>query len=193
MIQRIKTCKELLPYLCVRIEDEGIQVGIDESIEEDKIAIVKVDDYYNGLHVKNPPKSVDFCVLVDCECEWYCLYLLELKNVSSPKFLVIKDIHEKFYNTINDFLSWRFKDIFLDDKYKYKAIRLYLISDAYGLQGRFGNFEEYKRIQEKRQRIRVKDSLRVDVNLSAKLFRFKGRTVSICFDIPPNPVIMRIS
>lgn len=192
MIQRIKNCKELLPYLRDRIEDEKIQVNIDKNIKDNQIAIVKVDDYYNGLHVANPPKSVDYCVVVDCECDWYCLYVLELKGVSSPKYLVIKDIHEKFYNTIYDFLSCRFGSIFLDDKYKYKAINLFLVSNAYGLQGKFENYEEYKKIQEKRQKMRLKDSLRIDVNLSSKPYKFKGRTVCICFDIPPNPVITRI-
>lgn len=193
MIQKIKSCRELRPYLCDKIEDEGIEVGIDESLNENEIAIIKVDDFYNGLHMKNPPKSVDFCVLVDCECDWYCLYLLELKNVSSPKHLIIKDIHEKFKNTIHDFLTDRFNRIFLDDKYKYKDIKLYLVSDVYGVQGKYASFDEYKKVQERKQRIRNKDSLRVDFNLGSKLFKFKGRTVSICFDIPPNPLIIKIT
>lgn len=193
MIQRIKTCRELSPYLCTHIEDGGIQVEIDKEIRDSQIAIIKVDDYYNKLHVKNCPKSVDFCVLVDCECDWYCLYLLELKNVCTPKNLVIKDIQEKFYTAIYDFLSDRFKNIFLDAKYKYKAVKLFLVSDAYGIKGRFSNFKEYKKILEKRQKIGKKDSLKVDVNLSSKLYKFKGKTVSICFDIPPNPVIKKIS
>ncbi len=112
MIQQIKAEGRLIPYLCQVIEDEGIQVGIDGSLQEDQYAIVKVDGYYNGLHLVSPPKSIDFLISVDCECDSFVLYLLELKNVKKPKFLNTKDIHEKFQNTINDFLSERFKDIF---------------------------------------------------------------------------------
>ena len=150
MIHEIKVCKDLIPYLKNNIEDEKIEVGIDEKIDLKDIAIIKVDEYYNGLHLAMPPKSIDFLVIVDCECSWYNLYLLELKNVNSPKKLNIGNIQEKFEVTINDFLSGRFKDIFLADKYKYKDIKLYLVSDAYGLCGKYQNYQEYRNIQEKK-------------------------------------------
>lgn len=193
MIQMIKECKKLIPYLKLVIEDEGIQVGIDEAIDLNKLAIIKVDDFYSGLHLAFPPKAIDFLVVVDCECNSYVMYLLELKNVASPKYLEIKDIHEKFENTIKDFLSIRFEDIFLNDRFKYKEIKLYLVSDAYGLNGRYNTYEEYKKIQDKRQRIAQKDSLKVDFHLGKKLFKFRGKILQIAYDIPPNPIIKKIS
>ena len=192
MIQKIKNCKELIPYLKNAIEDEGIEIGIEECLVSEKMAIIKVDDYYNGLHLTLTPKSIDFAIAVDCECNWYVLYLLELKNVNSPKRLSVKDIHEKFENTINDFLSKRFEEIFMADQYKYKDVKLYLVSDAYGLKGKYGTYAEYQRIQDKKQKIQVKDSLRVDFNLGQKLFKFRGKIVRITYDIPPNPIIIKI-
>ncbi len=193
MIQRIKSCDQLHPYLHDRIEDQGIEVEIAPNLAETKLAIVKVDDYYNDLHMGVTPKAIDFCVVVDCACDWYSMYLLELKNVNSPKYLKLADICEKFDNTINDFLSMRFKDIFLDDRYKYKSIKLYLVSDAYGMNGRYKNFDEFKRAQERKQRINSRDSLKVDFNLGTKLYKFRGKVLSINFDIPPNPIISGIS
>lgn len=193
MVQEIKSCKELIPYLKNLIEDEGIEVGIEQSLEDKQIAIIKVDEYYNDLHLALPPKSIDFAVVVDCECLSYVLYLLELKNVNSPKKLNIRDIQEKFETTIKDFLSERFKNIFLADKYKYKDVKLYLVSDAYGLSGKYGTYEEYKKIQEKKQKVQGRDSLRVDFNLGSKLYKFRGRIVKINYDIPPNPIIKKIS
>ncbi len=192
MIQKIKNCKELIPYLKNIIEDEGIEVGIDDSLTPEKLVIIKTDDYYNGLHLSFPPKSIDFVVAVDCACDWYVLYLLELKNVNSPKKLSVKDIHEKFENTICDFLSQRFGEIFMASQYKYKDIKLYLVSDAYGLKGKYSTYEEYKKIQNKRQRIQGRDSLRVDFNLGSKLFKFRGKIIRISYDIPPNPIVRRI-
>lgn len=192
MIQEIKNCKELMPYLKKVIEDEGIEVGIDGCLNPEKIVIIKADDYYNGMHLDFTPKSIDFVVVVDCECDWYVLYLLELKNVNSPKKLSVKDIQEKFENTIYDFLSRRFQNIFMANQYKYKDIKLYLVSDAYGLAGKYGKYEEYKKIQDKKQKIQGRDSLRVDFNLGSKLFKFRGKIVRINYDIPPNPIIQRV-
>lgn len=193
MIQEIKSCKELIPYLRNKIEDEKIEVGIEDNLSEQQLAIIKVDDFYNNLHIASPPKSIDFVVTVDCECFAYALYLLELKNVNSPKKLNIRDIQDKFSTTIYDFLTERYGYIFLNDKYKYKDIKLYLVSDAYGLSDKYNTYEEYKKIQDKKQRIQSKDSLRVDCNLSSRLYKFKGKIVSINFDIPPNPIIRKIS
>lgn len=189
MIRQIKTNRELVPYLCSEIQDEGIHVEIDQKLTEEKYAVVKVDDFYNGLHLSVIPKSIDFLAAVDCECDAYLLYLLELKNVKNPKFLIMKDIHEKFQNTIEDFMSNRFRDIFLNDRYKYKDIKLYLVSDAYGLQGKYQTYEQYKAVREK---INQRDSLKIDLALGGKLYRFKNRVVQIQYDLPPNPVIRRI-
>ena len=193
MIQEIKSCKELIPYLRDRIEDENLEVEIEDNLREEQYAIIKVDDFYNSLHIASPPKSIDFVVTVDCECFSYVLYLLELKNVNSPQKLNIRDIQDKFHTTIYDFLTERFGYIFLNDKYKYKAIKLYLVSDAYGLSEKYATYEEYRKIQDKKQRIQMKDSLRVDCNLASRLYKFKGKIVQINYDIPPNPVIRKFS
>ena len=116
------------------------------------------------------------------------MYLLELKNVKSPQFLNIRDIQEKFDVTIRDFLSDRFADIFMNDRYKYKHIFLYLVSDAYRISGRYSTYEEYKKVQEK---INKRDSLKVDLNLGSKLYRFRGKILTISYDIPPNPIIRK--
>ncbi len=189
MIHQIKTNRKLIPYLCKEIEDEGMAVEIDDTLAEEKYAVIKVDAFYNGLHLSIVPKSIDFLVAVDCECHAYLLYLIELKNVKNPKFLIMKDIHEKFENTIRDFLTERFGEIFLNDKYKYKDIRLYLVSDAYGLKGRFQNFAQYQALSEK---INKRDSLKIELALGGKLYKFKNKVVKIQYELPPNPVIRRI-
>jgi hypothetical protein len=179
-----------MPYLRETIEDEGIEVGISEHLILDKLAIVKVDDYYAGLHLAAPPKAIDYLVVVDCECNSFVMYLLELKNVNSPKFLDIKAIHEKFDNTISDFLSKRFAGIFMNDSFKYKEILLYLVSDAYGLCGKYESYNEYRNF---RERINKRDSLKTEMNLGNKMFRFRGKILKISYDMPPNPIIKRIS
>lgn len=76
----------------------------------------------------------------------------------------------------------------MNDRYKYKYIFLYLVSDAYRISGRYSTYEEYKNVQEK---INKRDSLKVDLNLGSKLYRFRGKILGISYDIPPNPIIRK--
>ena len=186
MISKIQNERRLKDCIRYEIEDEGISVGVDEKLEKTEYIGIKVDDYYNGLHDLTPPKSTDFVVVVDNSCDWYNLYVLEMKNVDSPKFLKIRDIQEKFATTINDFLSEKFKDIFLDDRYKYRDIQLYLVSDAYGLAEKAESYEKYREIQEKLDK---KDSLKVDKGLAEKVYRFRNKFLKIKYEFPPNPII----
>ena len=114
------------------------------------------------------------------------MYIIEFKDVSSQEGLKIRDIQDKFTTTINDFLSERFKDIFLDDRYNYKDIQLYLVSDAYGLVGKAESYEKYREIQEKLDK---KDSLKVDKGFEEKVYKFRNRLLRIKYEIPPNPII----
>ena len=169
MLQKIKGERTLKPYIRYKIEDAGIEVNVDEKLTSEDYVGIKVDDYYAGLHEAIIPKAVDFAIVVDCSCSTYVLYLLELKNVNSPKHLIISDIHEKFKNTISDFLSDRFKEIFMNGKYK--------------------DYEQYKKCVSK---IYGRDTLKVDHNLGGQLFRFRNRVLKIEYDIPPNPIIRKI-
>lgn len=165
MVNMIKKDAHLVPYLTTTIEDTGIEVGLDQRLCPDDFAAIKVDDYYAGLKISTPPKAVDFVVIVDCQCDSFSMYILELKNVNGPGKLNIVDIQEKFSNTINLFLSNTFSYIFLNDRFKYKEIKMYLVSDAYGEAGNFANHSEYLRFRDK---VNKKDTLKVDMSLSEK-------------------------
>lgn len=185
----IKKDARLVPYLKSTIEDSGITVHVDPMLRDEDYVAIKVDDYYAGLNLQRAPKAVDFIVIVDCQCDWFSMYMLELKNVNGPDRLNIADIQEKFANTINLFLNDSFTEIFNNDRFKYKGIRLYLVSDAYGAVGSYGSHAEFLAFREK---INKRDTLKVDMRLSSKLYRFRGKIVRIEYDIPPNPVITRI-
>ncbi len=189
MVNMIKRDVRLAPYLKTTLEDEGIVVEIDPNLSQEEFAAIKVDDYYAGQRTGNPPKAVDFVVVVDCQCDSFALYILEFKNVHSPRGLVLKDIHEKFENTIESFLKGSFAGIFLNDRFKYKRVKLYLVSDAYGAVGRFPNHAAYL---ERMTKMNKKDTLKVDMRLSEKLYKFRGRILRIEYDIPPNPLIKRV-
>lgn len=188
MINSIKINRKLQNYLFKEIEDEGITVEIDSSITDDQFVAIKVDSYYNSLRMPNTPKSVDFIVVVDAISSWYKMYILELKNHNNPKHIDISDIQAKFSNTIELFLKKDFSNIFLNDRFKYKPIELYLVSDVYNEVGKYENHTQYLRLREKMNKT---DSLKVDLQLSQKIFSFRGQLLRIKYDIPPNPLITR--
>lgn len=188
MVNMIKKDARLVPYLKTDVEDSGARVEISDNLSEDDFAAIKVDEYYAGVMPGQEPKAVDYVVVVDCSCDAFFMYILEMKNVNSPKHIIIKDIYEKFYNTIHLFLSDDFAEIFLNDRFKYKGVKLYLVSDAYRQSGRFSTHEEFIRY---RERINKKDSLSVDMKLSSKPLKFRGKLYNIEYDMPPNPVIKK--
>ena len=69
MISKIKNNSDLRDYLRYVIEDEGIQVAVDERLDENEYVGIKVDDYYNDLHQAVIPKSTDYVVIVDNSCD----------------------------------------------------------------------------------------------------------------------------
>lgn len=98
---------------CIRYEIEEIQpddghkinVEVDKRLTHKDYVGIKVDDYYNGLHINKTPKSVDFVVVVKNSRASFTMYIIEFKDVSSQEGLKIRDIQDKFTTTINDFLS----------------------------------------------------------------------------------------
>ena len=65
---------------------------------------------------------------------------------------------------------------------------MYLVSDAYGLCGKYNNFNEYRDIMDKTSK---RDTLKTEISLGTKLFRFRGKILKISFDIPPDPIIQK--
>lgn len=101
MIQTIKKNRKLANYTGHQLEDAGIEVEVDKSLSQEEYIGIKVDNYYMGLRLGGEtPKAVDFIVAVDCQCNSYVLYILEFKNVSSPRGYTTKEIWEKFDTAI---------------------------------------------------------------------------------------------
>ena len=191
MIQQIKQTESLKKYITHQIEDAGLEVAVDPKLTTDGYVGIKIDEYYMGLHLGGEtPKAVDFIVSVDCQCDAYCLYILELKNVKSTKAYTTTDIVKKFETTIEHFMKEIFKEIFLNSKYKYKDIKLYLVTSAYGKALGQENFQKFVELLRKTNQ---KDTLTKDLSLSSKLFKFQKRILKIEREIPPNPVIRRIT
>ncbi len=193
MISEICKCKSLKKFLRYEFEDEGIKIQVDPTLTTQDYIGIKVDDYYHDTVRTGTPKAVDFIISVDCQCNNYVVYICEFKNVNSPAYLNIRDIQEKFTNTIEDFMKQRYPNFFDNDRYVYKAFFLYLVSDAYHVSKKFNNHEEYLHYLEVRSDVFKKDTLKVERSLQNKLYRIHGKICRIDYDIPPNPTIKRFT
>lgn len=81
MIQQINQTCSLKEYITHEIEDAGLAIEVDSKLTSDEYIGIKIDDYYGGLKLRGEtPKAVDFIVSVDCQCNAYCLYILEFKK-----------------------------------------------------------------------------------------------------------------
>ncbi len=188
MIQMIEEETKLKKYLQRNIEDAGVSINTDSKLLPSEYIGIKVDDYYRGQHRKVTPKAVDFIVSVDCSCGWYVLYILELKGISSPGSS--KAIREKFDTVVNQFMQKDFSDIFLNDRFKYRKIFLYLVTTAYKRAVELGNYDKYMEI---RARLKNRDSLLTDDALANKPYKFRGKYYYIQKEVPPNPLIRKIT
>ena len=107
-------------------EENNVEVGIDPTLSDENILILKPDEYYSSTRTHNPPPAPDCLVLVHCSNkQHYDLYLIELKNVKNTQDLKYKMIVKKFKTMIDEFFV-EFEVIF--DKVSYGVIKFYLIT-----------------------------------------------------------------
>ena len=181
MFNKIYNNPNLASIISSYCDENDIEICLDESLEsnsDDKLLILKIDDYYSSKKIHNPPPAIDCLILVKCDSgECYDIYLVELKNIKSPKAFSKENIVEKFKTTINKFLNDEYTDIFL--KENYCDFNCYFVTNPYGCQNI--TQEEYdKKIHD--------EGLKLDFFNSIKPFKFQNK-YSLIKPILPNPTI----
>ncbi|MBW1616889.1 MAG: hypothetical protein JRJ49_10240 [Deltaproteobacteria bacterium] len=135
MIDKIINNSELFYYIRDYCEETDVSAEIDEKISEEDYIVLKIDKYYASLNLEKTPPSPDCLIIVKCkENNLYDLYLVELKNIKSPKYFEVKNIEDKFKTAVEDFMSVKFADIFLNKSYKINKFRIYFVTDAYRIK-----------------------------------------------------------
>jgi len=178
MINKIIHTKELELFISDTCEENNICVNMDESILKAHYTIIKVDRYYNSLHLghlRKTPPSVDCLIALKCRDNEFVIYLVELKNIKSSKNFEIDNIYNKFKSTIENFMGSRFKKIFHNERYKIKFLHLYFVTRPYG--------------EDEKSR-RKEGTTKLDSLVARKPFKFLGKRCQIKHKIP-DPIIKR--
>lgn len=159
-----------MDYITDKCEENQICVSIDNSIPRTNYVVIKVDQHYNSLRLKNTPPSLDCLIAVKCRDNDYIIYLVELKNIKSQAGFKVDNIYQKFKTTIDDFMGSRFRNIFHNKKYNVKRLHLYFVTNPY-----------------RKRRLR-EGTTKMDSLLSRKPFEFQGKLYVLKHKLP-NPMI----
>jgi hypothetical protein len=135
MINKIKTNAALCKFLTNNLLENDVGVIINDDMPQDSYVAINIDKYYHNISLKTP--AIADMLLVSqriSKKEQHHIYIVEMKNIDSPRGFKIKNIYEKFYTAIEDFMKIKFADIFMDEKYKVERFKLFFVSDAYKLK-----------------------------------------------------------
>jgi len=119
--EKIKNDSRLKNFVINECKENNIGVTFAKDIEKENILILKIDDFYNNLHLSETPKSIDCLIVIACKSRGYGLFLVELKSDTFE----INDVIEKFENCFNDFIKQRFREYFY---ISYEKIELFFVS-----------------------------------------------------------------
>ncbi len=174
LIDLLKNDAVISQYLCKECSENDVSIEIDKDIESEDVLIIKIDNYYNKL-VHKPPPSPDCLIIQKCSKNNFIIYIVELKNIESPKFFKIENIKQKFITCLDDFMSIRFAKYFHDEEPNYLNIHLIFISDPY----------DFKNIPVKQEKM---SGYKLDALLAQRIPKYFNKYLYINHKIP-NPKI----
>ncbi len=186
MFREIYNNKELISIKMNYCNENNIEVCLSEELEEseDKLIILKIDEFYSTKNMLTPPKSIDCLIILKCDSNsCYNFYLIELKDIKRSKGFSAKDIRDKFETTFEDFMQNRFKDIFLNEEYCINNLKCYFISDPYCYKKRDLNLTREEFLKKTHTK-----ALNTKFLNSFKPFKFRDKTYTITNEMP-NPTI----
>jgi len=168
MINAIKSDPNLTPFIKQKSEccydGKPEHPYIDNDIHDDSVVALAPDEYYNSLHLSNTPPSIDYLVTLESKDKGFAHFLIEDKNVKRASGIDVNNIYRKFKTTLEDFMSERFGQLFLDEAYPIFTIRLYLVS----------NLEKPSKKED-----RTGKGMRLEILQTMLPFKFRGIRVTI--------------
>ncbi|MCK4406174.1 MAG: hypothetical protein KAV44_00720 [Bacteroidales bacterium] len=173
LLTNIQADASLSYFISNSCTENNVSIIIAHEISNEDYCIIKVDDYYNSLHLAITPPSPDCLIIQRCSFG-YIITIVELKDISSPRSFNKEQIRQKFETCLLDFMSNKFRRYFYDLNIIIKDIHLFFVSDPY---------------QQITKPNKIKDkSLLIDIFLSLRPLTFVNKKYYIN-PILPNPTI----
>jgi len=138
MLNKIKSKIDLIPFFTNVLLENGVGVLIDEAMPQESYIVINIDEYYHRKGQKPTPEIADIFIIAQrlSNKELHQIYIVEMKNISSPRRFDKDNIIKKFNTAIEDFMKIKYSDVFMDESYKVEKFKLYFVNDAYRLKKR---------------------------------------------------------
>jgi len=136
MLNTIKKENSLVTFFTDYLLENGYGVIINKNMPKDSFLTINIDEYYHYQGLPQIPAIADLLLVANelANNNCYHIYIIEMKNIKSPKGFTVKNIYAKFETAIEDFMKKRYGYIFLNKSYKITKCKLFFISDAYKLK-----------------------------------------------------------
>jgi hypothetical protein len=133
MLDKLNTKPELAPFLTNDLLENDVGVVVSEEMPKDSYVAVDIDEYYHHIGLGAIRAIADILLVAQrlSQKEQHHIYIVEMKNISSPRGFDKKNIYEKFFTAIEDFMKRRYADVFMDESYQVEKFRLFFVTDAY--------------------------------------------------------------
>lgn len=146
MLNKIKSKGELTRFITSNVLENEVGVIISTEMPQDSYVAIDIDEYYHQIGLTKIPAIADIILVAQklSQKELHHIYIVEMKNIRKPQYFSVKNVYEKFYTVIEDFMKTRYADIFMDENYKVEQFKLFFVSDAYRLKKRGMSEEQIK-------------------------------------------------
>jgi hypothetical protein len=138
MLNMLKNNAELFPYFTTEFLENGVGIIVDPNMPENSFIAIDIDKYYHNNGTDPTPAIADLLLTAQCISQRnnYHIYIIEMKNIKSPRGFSVKNIYEKFTTAIDDFMKKQYADIFLDENFDIVKFKLLFVTDAFRLKKR---------------------------------------------------------
>ena len=146
MLRKIKSKGQLARFLTNNVLENGVGIIINAEMPQDSYVVIDIDEYYHQISLAKVPAIADILLVAQrlSQKDMHHIYIIEMKNIKKPQYFSVRNIYEKFYTAIEDFMKIKYADIFMDENYKVERFRLFFVSDAYRLKKRGMNEDQIK-------------------------------------------------
>lgn len=166
LVTALKREPLIASHLKATCAEHAMGATISPDIALDDIVIISPDGYYNSLR-QNRPKSPDCLIVVRCHDGKFMVFLVELRDIGSPKGFEPAAIRAKFLTCLTDFMQGVLGAHFNRPDIELQRPRLIFVSDPYGQRQDPERISRYNR------------TTRIDALLTVPPIRFDGRLLAI--------------
>jgi hypothetical protein len=135
LIAALRADPLLAPFLKSACAERGMAATISPDIAHEDIVIISPDGYYNsalGRARHQPtPKSPDCLVVVKCRNGEFLVFVIELRDIGSPRGFTPAEIRGKFLTCLTDFMQGVLGEHFNREDIRLQRPRLLFVSDPY--------------------------------------------------------------